>query len=145
MKKKKKKEKLENKHKKEDGKMEKDKKKKSQPMQPMLMSIDVEVGSVKSLSANYWNQRDAGEAIFEAGEEVSETKKNIVDVTKDKRTSFGLHDLPSDAPSDDPENDDLTTVTPSEAEEAHCVYIRKHAVATNATHKAVSPVTHNTA
>ena len=49
---------------------------------------------------------------------MSETKEKIVDVTKDKRTSFGLHDLPSDAPSDDPENDDLTSVTPSEAEGA---------------------------
>ena len=39
-------------------------------------------------------------------------------MTKDKRTSFGLFDLPSDAPSDDPENDDLTSVTPSEAEGA---------------------------
>ena len=51
VKKKNKKEKLEQKHKKEGGHMEKDKMKKSQPMQPMLKSIDVEVGSVKSLCA----------------------------------------------------------------------------------------------
>ena len=62
------------------------------------------------------NQLDVGEATFEGGEEASATKKKIVDMTKDKRTSFGLHDLPSDAPSDDPEHDDLTSVTPSEAE-----------------------------
>ena len=80
----------------------------------MPKSIDVEVGSVKSLSANYLNQLDVGEATFEGGEEASATKKKTVDMTKDKRTSFGLHDLPSDAPSDDPEHDDLTSVTPSE-------------------------------
>ena len=37
-------------------------------------------------------------------------------MAKDERTSFGLHDLPSDAPSDGPENDDLESVTASEAE-----------------------------
>ena len=59
-----------------------------------------------------------GEDTFEGGEEASATKKKTVDMTKDKRTSFGLHDLPSDAPSDDPEHDDLTSVTPSETEGA---------------------------
>ena len=92
--------------------MEKDKKKKSQPKQPKPKSIDVEVGSVKSLCADYLNQLDASEAIYEGGEEASATKKRTVDMTKDKRTSFGLFDLPSDAPSDDPENDDLTERAP---------------------------------
>ena len=113
-----KKEKLGKKYKKENDQMEKDKKKKSQPKQPKPKSIDVEVGSVKSLCADYLNQLDASEAIYEGGEEASATKKRTVDMTKDKRTSFGLFDLPSDAPSDDPENDDLTSVTPSEAEGA---------------------------
>ena len=76
------------------------------------------MGSVKSLRANYLNQQDVGEDTFEGGEEASATKKKTVDMTKDKRTCFGLHDLPSDAPSDDPEHDDLTSVTPSEAEGA---------------------------
>ena len=106
------------KFKKEDDQMEKDKKTNSQPKQPKPKSIDVEVGSVKSLCADYLNQLDASEAIYEGGEEASATKKRSVDMTKDKRTSFGLFDLPSDAPSDDPENDDLTSVTPSEAEGA---------------------------
>ena len=57
-----------------------------------------------------------GGSSVQGGEEVSEMKKKIVDVTKDKRTSFSLHDLPSDAPSDDPENDDLEDVSPSEPE-----------------------------
>ena len=55
--------------------MEKDKKK-SQPKQPEPRSIDVEVGSVKSLRANYLNQLDVGEDTFEGGEEASATEED---------------------------------------------------------------------
>ena len=99
--------------------MEKDKKKKSQPQQPKRKTIDVEVGSVKSLRANYLNQLDASEIVYKDGEETGVMKKRTFDMTKDKRTSFDLFDLPSDAASDDLDNDDLTSVTPSEAEGAH--------------------------
>ena len=57
-----------------------------------------------------------GGSSVKGDEGVSEMKRKIVDVAKDERTSFGLHDLPSDAPSDDPENDDLESVTASETE-----------------------------
>ena len=99
--------------------METYKKKKSQPQQPKRKTIDVEVGSVKSLRANYLNQLDASEIVYKGGEETGVMKKRTYDMTKDKRTRLDLFDLPSDAASDDLDNDDLTSVTPSEAEGAH--------------------------
>ena len=65
------------------------------------------------------NQLDASEIVYKGGEETGVMKKRTFDMTKDKRTSFDLFDLPSDAASDDLDNDDLTSVTPSEAEGAH--------------------------
>ena len=102
---------------KQDGTSKKAKKEKKAGKKVKKNSKDRLKGKVKDPKEKCTDGKK-GVSSVQGGEEVSEMKKNIVDVTKDKRTSFSLHDLPSDAPSDDPENDDLEDVSPSEPEGA---------------------------